>query len=431
MGRFQQVTGPVMAKGVEDTACYIFNRLVSLNEVGNDPDKFGTPLGAFHKQNQERQVRWPHALLATSTHDTKRTEDVRARLNVLSENPAEWQRRLGRWSRLNARKKRDVDGEPAPSRNDEYLLYQTLVGTWPLERPTASERITYLERIEQYMLKAAHEAKVHTSWVSPHEPYEQALADFIAALLADSSKNAFLADFAPFAQRIGACGLWNSLAQTLLKLTSPGVPDTYQGCELWDFSLVDPDNRRPVDYERRRRMLAAIRTQPSDSHKRLHLIRDMLDQPFDGRLKMFVIVQVLCERRLRPELFTIGRYLPLEASGPRQDHVCAYARQTADCKAIVVVPRLMGQFTGISGDAPMGEAYWPETSLVLPPAFAKVEFQNLFTNEIIHCVMNASRCELRLGEVLQSFPVALLRQSTEIHQRDCLPASTPNEALTS
>lgn len=255
---FQQVTGPVMAKGLEDTAFYRYTPLASLNEVGGDLRQFGTSVAAFHQQNLARLASWPTTLLATSTHDTKRSEDVRARLNVLSEIPQAWHEHLWRWHRLNRPHQRDVDGQAAPSRQEEYLLYQTLLGAWPLAPCTAESRDNFRQRIQAYMRQALREAKVHTSWINPHAAYEQAMAHFVDALLDETRSQAFLADFATFQQTVAECGMWNALSQTLLKLTVPGVPDVYQGCELWDLSLVDPDNRRVVDYAHRQRLLTVM-----------------------------------------------------------------------------------------------------------------------------------------------------------------------------
>src|SRR5205823_3837654 len=229
--KFQQTTGPIAAKGVEDTAFYVYNRLVALNEVGGEPDRFGTAPAAFHALNAQRQRDWPGGLSASSTHDTKRSEDVRARLAALSELPGEWGPLVGEWSRRNRRKARKVGGQRAPDRNEEYLLYQSLVGAWPFARPDEA----FTARIVEYMRKATKEAKVNTSWINPNEAWDAALAGFVEAVLGDE---AFLASFDPFARRVAHYGMYNSLAQTLLKLAAPGVPDIYQGQELWDLSLV-------------------------------------------------------------------------------------------------------------------------------------------------------------------------------------------------
>ena len=273
-GKFQQVTSPVTAKAVEDTAFYIYNRLVSLNEVGGEPGRFGIQPEAVHAYNRDRQSRWPHALSPLSTHDTKRSEDVRARISVLSELPEEWAACVERWSRLNERLRKMEEDQTIPDANVEYLLYQTLVGAWPLEprgsregeapsEPCSREEYAeFVKRIQAYMLKALHEAKVHTSWINPNAEYDDAIQEFVGRILDERSNREFLDDFRAFQRRIGHYGLLNSLSQTLLKLASPGVPDTYQGTELWDFSLVDPDNRRPVDYGRRYQMLRDLRSPP-------------------------------------------------------------------------------------------------------------------------------------------------------------------------
>src|SRR6185312_327814 len=256
--KFQQITAPITAKGVEDTALYRFNRLVSLNEVGGEPDLYGSSVNAFHTDAKYRARHWPHEMLTTSTHDTKRSGDVRARINVLSEIPAEWRRAVDRWRRINRMRRREVGGMPAPTADDEYLFYQTLIGSWPLAEPDEAGLGAYRERIEAYMLKAAREAKVRTSWAAANPEYEEALIQFVRAALERREGNLFLADFRAFNRSIVRFGLLNGLSQTLLKLTAPGVPDVYQGDELWDFSLVDPDNRRPVDYDVRRRLLAGL-----------------------------------------------------------------------------------------------------------------------------------------------------------------------------
>ena len=250
-GKFQQVTAPVMAKGLEDTSFYNYNRLVSLNEVGGDPGRFGIAPEQLHRWNIERAARFPHALTPLSTHDTKRSEDVRARINVLSELPDRWFGALERWSELNQRHRRRIDDNDAPDRNEEYFFYQNLLGTWPLEDLDEQAFSTFVDRICAYMAKSIHEAKVHSSWQNPDPEYDGAIDDFVKGVLDRYANRAFLDDFLPLERLVSHHGMLNSLAQTLLKVASPGVPDTYQGTELWDFSLVDPDNRRPVDYTRR------------------------------------------------------------------------------------------------------------------------------------------------------------------------------------
>ncbi len=413
VGRFQQYTGPVMAKAVEDTAFYIHNRLVSLNEVGGDPEIFGTTLSSFHQQNIERQAHWPYSLLATSTHDTKRSEDVRARINVLSEIPREFRARVFRWARWNQGKKTRVEDAPAPSRNDEFLLYQTLIGSWPLEPPGPAEREQYRERIQQYMLKATREAKANTSWVSPNEDYERATRDFVSGLLDRSRRNLFLADFEPFLERVSQLGLWNSLSQTVLKLTSAGVPDLYQGTEIWDFSLVDPDNRRPVDYEHRRELLQSFEARLAQSPGDIgDLARELVASPKDGRIKLFVIWRTLNFRREHPGLLTGGRYLPLDAAGSRAEHVCAFVRKSAESAVVVVVPRLIAKLNAEASGPPLGPDRWGDTVVSLPTQLQAASFRNLFTGELVVPGQDGSSEMGRwpIAGLLAAFPVAVLER---------------------
>src|ERR1051325_7498363 len=286
VSKFQQVTSPVTAKGIEDTALYIYNRLVSLNEVGGEPDKFGVTPEALHAWLADRARRWPHSLSAMSTHDTKRSEDVRARINALSEIPSEWRQAAGRWARLNRKGRTLIDGESYPSRNEEYLFYQTLIGTWPMHEMSDEEEREYLQRIREYMLKTMREAKVFTSWLSPSEPHEQAMMRFVDTALSPANV-AFRRDFLELAYRVARYGIYNSLAQLAIKIAAPGVPDFYQGTELWDFSLVDPDNRRPVDYKRRRELLDAL-LDPAAAEQ-AGFVRDTLSHPAGGPPKVFSI----------------------------------------------------------------------------------------------------------------------------------------------
>jgi (1->4)-alpha-D-glucan 1-alpha-D-glucosylmutase len=398
LGRFQQFTGPMMAKAVEDTSFYTYNRLVSLNEVGGDPGKFGRTVAEFHQANTERQSAYPYGLTATSTHDTKRGEDVRARINVLSELPVVWRQRVLAWTRWNKRKKIRIDAELAPSRNDEYLLYQTLIGTWPFESPRGPDLSEYIERIQQYMQKATREAKVHTSWIAPFEPYEQATRDFIAAILLDEPLSAFRQDFEPFAAKIANLGIWNSLSQTVLKLTSPGVPDLYQGNEIWDFSLVDPDNRRPVDFGLRRRLLEDL----SEANNP-HALSQLLAAAPDGRIKMLVAQRCLQLRRQHPNLFTVGDYIPLEVSGDKSEHVCAFARREREIVAIVVVPRLVAKLLGEREGPPVSADVWGNTIVRLPSNLVG-QYRELFSGRNV--VFGES---VLLAELLQMFPVGIFR----------------------
>jgi (1->4)-alpha-D-glucan 1-alpha-D-glucosylmutase len=390
--RFQQTTGPVTAKGYEDTALYRYHRLISLNEVGGDPARFGTPLNEFHAAMVARQKECPDSLTATSTHDTKRSEDVRTRIDVLSEIPQEWRRRVARWQRLNRRHRIVVDGTPAPAPNEEYLLYQTLVGAWPISA----------ERLRQYALKAMHEAKLHTSWINPHPKYDEAVAAFVDAILEPRRSREFLRDLAPFAARVAWFGALNSLAQTLIKITVPGVPDFYQGTELWDLSLVDPDNRQPVDWALRERLLDGLATQ--SRLDRGGLARDLVKWWEDGRIKLYVIREALATRRGHVTLFQRGDYAPLEVSGGLADHVCAFVRVAPDDAAIVVVPRFLAR-RGVE-TPPLGSAYWDDAR-VATGANLGGQFTNVFTGTTV----SVNDGVLLVAEALADFPVALLTRT--------------------
>jgi (1->4)-alpha-D-glucan 1-alpha-D-glucosylmutase len=413
--KFQQITGPVMAKGLEDTAFYIYNRLVSLNEVGGNPEKFGVSGEDFHGRNRDRGRDWPHSLLATSTHDTKRSEDVRARINVLSEIPGEWRAAVYRWSRWNAPKKTLADGQPAPDRNDEYLLYQTLVGAWPMENPGGSQFLPaeefsrFRERVLAYMHKATLEAKVHTSWVNPNEAYDRAVKDFVLQSLEDRKKNRFLGDLQAFQRRVAFFGRLNSLSQVLLKLTCPGVPDFYQGTELWDLSLVDPDNRRPVDYPGRRAMLAELKERVDSSSRDLvPLARELLETSWDGRIKLYLIWRTLQSRRRSPRIFSEGSYLPLEGKGAKKGHLCAFARTFGENSIVVGVPRLVVGLLGGKEEPPLGEAAWKDTWVRVPGEWVGRRYRNLFTGEELAVRNGGEGAGFSLGELFSNFPVTLL-----------------------
>jgi (1->4)-alpha-D-glucan 1-alpha-D-glucosylmutase len=405
IGRFQQFTGPMMAKAVEDTAFYRYVRLVSLNEVGSDPSRFGIGISAFHQQNLERQARYPYSLITLSTHDTKRSEDVRARINALSEIPAQWRECVLRWSRWNKRKKVKVDGELAPSRNDEYLLYQTLVGTWPAVSPTGKALDEYIERLCQYMTKALREAKLHTAWISPNDAYERATHDFIKAILSTEPSSAFRVDFEPFADLVMHWGWWNSLSQTLLKLTSPGVPDTYPGTEVWSLRLVDPDNRRPVDFGQLERQLTALEARAQDP-SRVSLLKNLVERAVDGNIKLFIHREALQLRAECPELFTIGRYVPLEVTGTQAEHLVAFARIHENRQALVVVPRLVAGLAP-SGQAPVGESVWMNAAVVLPPELQGPGWRNRFSREELQ--LNGDL--LHASQALAHFPVLLAERT--------------------
>lgn len=406
--RFQQLTGPIMAKGVEDTAFYRYTPLISLNEVGGDPETFGLSVAAFHRANRTRQRLWPDSLLATSTHDTKRGEDVRARLNVLSEIPRLWRASLQRWHRLNRPYKLLLDGQAVPSRQEEYLLYQTLLGAWPMEPLTVAGRAVFCERMQAYMRKALREAKVHTSWNNICEPYERAVETFIATILDTTLGQRFLEDFATLQQVVAQYGIWNSLAQTLLKLTSPGIPDFYQGSELWDLRLVDPDNRQPVDYALRQQLLSAL-VERCQTVGRRALTQELLAARYDGRLKLYLIWQALTYRRDHAALFRLGDYIPLEVRGGARRHVCAFARQHGTEVLVVVAPRLLTQLLPEASQAPLGPTVWGETSLVLPATLGGRHYEQLLTETHVKPLTYEGQPALPLATVLADFPVALLQ----------------------
>jgi (1->4)-alpha-D-glucan 1-alpha-D-glucosylmutase len=407
--RFQQLTSPVTAKGLEDTAFYRFYPLASLNEVGGEPAIFGASLERFHRRNQDRQESWPHTLSATSTHDTKRGEDTRARINVLSEMPEDWNRALHRWREMNRRNKTTVEGAEAPDANEEYLFYQTLVGTWPLVGTNdEAARADYISRVAEYMVKALKEAKLHTSWINPNEEYERAVGDFIAATLGGGDNaDAFLEDFAAFQQLPARAGMLNSLSQTLLKATAPGVPDFYQGTELWAFTLVDPDNRRPVDYELRRRVLASL--QEAGDGDVTEFVDGLLEQPEDGRVKMYVTARSLNFRRERGELFARGLYLPLRAAGRRADSVVSFARALDGDACIVVAARFFTRLgVGRAGTLALRREVWGDTSLPLGD-LPHARYRDVFTGR----EFDAADGALALAQVLSPLPVALLEQNRE------------------
>ncbi|MCZ7563474.1 MAG: malto-oligosyltrehalose synthase [Burkholderiales bacterium] len=403
--KFQQFTAPVTAKGVEDTAFYVYNRLVSLNEVGGDPELFGVAVSAFHGASADRAARWPHTMLATSTHDNKRSEDVRARIDVISETPAAWRLLLRRWSRMNRARKRTVEGVPAPSRNDEYLLYQTLLGTFPFGDLDAERLAGYRDRIERYMVKAVREAKVHSSWINVSEPYETATAEFVRQLLGRAEGNLFFEDLATQARSVAWFGTLNSLSMTLVKLASPGVPDIYQGNETLDFSLVDPDNRRPVDYARRRTMLEDLGRLAAGGKAGLaHVARAMANAPENGRAKLWTTWRALELRREHPQLFERGDYVPLAVAGARAQHVVAFARRHEGCAVIAVAGRLWTSLGAEVGTPPLGEAAWGDTTLSLAPLAPAEPAVNVLTGE----ALAAAGGELRLAALFAHFPAALL-----------------------
>lgn len=393
--KFQQITGPVMAKSMEDTAFYIYNRLVSLNEVGGHLTRFGSTIDEFHQHNIERA--YPHSMLSSSTHDTKRSEDVRARINVLSEMPEEWRSMIERWATMNAGAKTELEGTLAPSANDEYLIYQTLLGAYQ----SGDDDDVFQQRIIQYMHKAINEAKVHSNWINPNADYAQAVADFVEQIWGNPL---FRESFDPFQRRIAYFGRLNSLTQTLLKMTCPGVPDIYQGSELWDYSLVDPDNRRAVDFDKRRAFLDHLQTQ--EQRDRLGLAKELLADAESGAIKLYLTYRALDYRRQHPALFRDGDYQPLTVDGAFARHVCAFVRTHDEEAVLVVVPRLVAILMSGQPDAPISDV-WGNSQLTLPETISGQVIENLMTGETFR-VGSA----VKLSQLLGSWPVAMFAVAT-------------------
>ena len=403
--KFQQLTGPVMAKGLEDTACYVYTRFISVNEVGGSPANFGLSLSEYHRANQLRAEYWPHSMLSTSTHDTKRSEDVRARLDVLSEMPRSWAALVMKWRRVNRnRKSRLDDGRIVPDDNEEYLLYQTLVGAWPLRMTGDEQRTEFVGRMQQYMVKAVHEAKVNVSWLNPNPDYVAGMNNFLEKILSPTYRgktNLFWDSLQKVLPALAYFGAINSLTQTLLKLTSPGVPDVYQGQEMWDFSLVDPDNRRPVDFRVRSQALDELLTR-GQADDLASLCQELLREYHDGRIKLWVTMCALNLRRKHKELFQRGNYVPLQVTHGKEEHVVAFARVHAGEAIIVAAPRL--SYTLMKGreQPPIG-GVWGDSELALLPDAIGKQLRNIFTGEVF-----TPGQSLLCREVFAKFPLALL-----------------------
>ena len=390
--KFQQFTGPITAKGLEDTVFYIYNRLAALNEVGGEPQLFGLSVETFHERNLRRQRDWPASLIATSTHDSKRSEDVRARMLAISEIPPLWGRSLQKWRTTNRRFKKQIDDAEAPDAGEEYLLYQTLLGTWPVDldgAPVPSVGPKFIARIQRYMAKALKEAKLNTSWIQPNENWDDAMQEFVARILEAGPRNKFLPAFLPVAAEIARLGAINSLAQTVIKLTAPGVPDIYQGTEIWDDSLVDPDNRRPIDYARRREMLTQIENVPAN---------ELMQCWPDGRIKMRLTQRLLHLRRENPELFREGIYEPINFGGAFADCAIGFVRRHRDRAIIVIVPRLSSRV----GFPPIGDR-WEDTHVVLPAG--KSNLRDVFSDRKVR----VENSQLRLAVAMSQLPFAVLQ----------------------
>lgn len=409
--KLQQVTGPIMAKGLEDTAFYRYYPLASLNEVGGEPDSIGVPPDELHRHFTHRVAEEPFALGATTTHDTKRGEDVRARLNVLSEIPDEWEHAIGRWRYFNAAHKSDFEGTAVPNANESYLIYQTLVGTWPLsERGASAPRNVvasvsegYVDRIVAYFEKAFREAKLHTSWLDPDADYEAAVAAFVRTALDPEQSPEFLADLDRFVARIADAGFLNGLSQALIKIAAPGVPDIYQGCELWDFRLVDPDNRRPVDFGKRKELLSGIASEFQADPARL--ARELLDDWPDERIKLYITWRGLQHRKQHPALFLHGSYEPLEVTGERAAHLFAFVRQHGDNCLITAVPRLTASADRTTPGR-IDPAWWENTTVELPAgtfrAGGPASWVSVFTGRQLK-----GRGSIAAADLFGDFPVGL------------------------
>jgi (1->4)-alpha-D-glucan 1-alpha-D-glucosylmutase len=394
--RFQQITGPLMAKGFEDTVLYSYNRLLSLNEVGGNPERFGVEREQFHNFCITQMRQFPHSMVTLTTHDTKRSEDVRARINVLSEIPVIWNEKVKSWMKLNRGLKSRTRGREIPDKNDEYALYQTLIGSYPFTR---EELPGYIKRIKRYIIKAVREAKAHTAWIKPDEEYENGFVDFIDKILKPEEDTPFLKEFLPFQGESAFYGIFNSLSQTLIKLTIPGVPDFYQGSELWDLRLVDPDNRGPVDFKKRSEYLSSLKLTGSDAKP--NLLEDLLNNAHDGRIKMYAIFNTLHFRRSAGQLFTDGNYIPLKVTGDKSDNVIAFCRNYNDMWALTIVPRFLTSL--VSPDKqPLGKSVWGDTQIEIVENMP-LKWRNIFTNATVD-----SNNVIYVGDILANFPVALL-----------------------
>ena len=398
IGKFQQITSPVAAKGIEDTALYVHNRLVSLNEVGSDPTVFGLEPAQLHRWMEARAAQWPAALSATGTHDTKRGEDMRVRVDALSELPSEWKAAVTRWRALNRRLRTEVGGRTAPDANEEYFIYQTVVGAWPFD---AADEPGFTGRLTAYMRKALREAKVHTSWLTPDEAYEQAVAGFIERML--DPARPFVPAMRAFQRGVAELGIVNSLSQLLIKCTAPGIPDFYQGSEFWDLSLVDPDNRRPVDYAVRSERLRTLPRPSPDA------ARSLVASRHDGRIKMYTMTRALAVRRAHRATFDDGTYVPLETAGAQAHRLFAFARRHVGHCVITCVPRLVAGMEGAGSVPPLGAQCWGDTLVRLPADLAGATLVDAFTDA--GHLASSSRdgtASLAAADLFTHFPVALL-----------------------
>jgi (1->4)-alpha-D-glucan 1-alpha-D-glucosylmutase len=403
--KFQQYTGPVQAKGVEDTAFYRFAPLASLNEVGGEPSRFGRTTEEFHIANQQRREQWPLSMLSTATHDTKRGEDARCRISVLSEIPEEFRKALFRWTRGNAGLKKSVHGSAAPDRADEYLYYQALLGAWPPELHDLPQD-EFVNRMQSYMLKAIKEEKIHSSWIHPSHEYDEAMSGFVRRTLSGHAGKRFLRSFLPFQQRVARAGMVNSLGQLVLKVVSPGVPDFYQGTEIWDLNLVDPDNRRAVDFSARAAMLQEMQPLLEENlsvDERKEKLQGLIQDWPSGKLKLLCTAILLNLRRRLKDLCLFGEYVPFATNGPERDHVLALGRLNEYDAVIAIVPRLSARLTETDKPLPVGVNSWRDTAVELPSAFRGRRYRDLLTGEI-----HEGQERLMLRNHLSTLPFSVL-----------------------
>lgn len=393
--RFQQLTGPIMAKGLEDTTFYIYNRFISLNEVGGDPQHFGYSTSDFHRFNLEKRTKWPYGFLSSSTHDTKRSEDVRMRLNVISEISEKWRLEVKKWAMVNSKHK--IDG--IPSANTEYFIYQTLVGIWQKSPFKKGELLTFTERIWQVILKSMREARGETSWISPDHHYEDMVKTFLYAILSPDKNNHFLNLFLPFCKIIDRLGSWNSISATALKNGSCGVVDIYQGNEMLNYRLVDPDNRTPVDFDIRKKGLSSLK---NSKPQKLFCASDL------GKMKLFIHAKTLHFRKENKALVLGGEYIPLKLRGHRKENVVAYIRRICDKNLIVLAGRFFATLIHNEWELPIGRFVWGDTEVLLPSDLVGREFLDIFTEKKIKVKPRGHYNVLSIAEVFESMPVSYL-----------------------
>jgi (1->4)-alpha-D-glucan 1-alpha-D-glucosylmutase len=402
--KLQQYTGPVQAKGLEDTAFYRYNLLLSLNEVGGDPERVGRSVAEFHEASAHRRREWPYEMLATSTHDTKVGEDVRARINVLSEIPDEWAREVSKWMRLNRSHRTMVDGEPAPDRNDEYRFYQALLGAFTEATPE------FVERLQGFMIKSIREAKLHTSWLTINPQYENAVLRFVERVLSGAGGARFLPSIAALQQRVATVGMLNSLAQVAIKIGSPGVPDFYQGTDLWDLNLVDPDNRRPVDFDLRERLLGEVeQLLEKTGAERSAGVAALLTNWQSGIIKLLVTTGGLRLRRERPDLFLEGRYEPIDTETTVKAGLVAFARIHDGDAVVIAAPRLVAPLVPDPATLPLGGAAWKTSRIILPPQLAGRTFRHEITGAVVKPVTTETQAWIFVGQIFETVPIAILR----------------------